>query len=73
MGGVEGGSPPSHYAAAVVRNTALFVVGAFLLVVEIEFRHDARVWVIVLALVLMGIVTVDQVLEWFRHRSVPHP
>lgn len=50
---------------------ASFFVGALILFVEIEVRKGTRIWVVGLALVLMGIVTLEQVVEWLevRHRS----
>lgn len=45
----------------------MFVVGASILFIEIEFRHPSRLWVIALALVMMGLVSLDQVLDYARH------
>lgn len=60
------------HVVSTIRNFALFVVGAVLLVIEIELRpNDTRVWVVALSLVMMGIVTVDQVVTWVRERTPP--
>ena len=48
-----------------VRNIVLLVLGAVILFIEIEFQDPSRVWVIALALVFMGVVTVDQALSWW--------
>lgn len=46
-----------------------FIVGAIILILELEFRPDARIGVVVLCLVLMGVVTVDQVIDWYKRGS----
>jgi hypothetical protein len=48
------------------RNISLFLIGAVILVLEIEWHEHTRGWVIALSLLLMGIVTVDQVRKWFE-------
>lgn len=59
-----------HYGGAV-RRAALFVIGAAILWGELE-THDqypARPVVVVLALVLMGVVSLDQLYRWFAGRT----
>ena len=47
------------------RRIGLFIVGATLLLLELEWRADDTRWIIVgLALLLMGAVTIDQLREW---------
>lgn len=53
------------------RRAALFVIGALVLLAELFTGDDepARPAVIVLALVLMGVVTLDQVRSWLGGRT----
>ena len=58
------------------RRLAMFVVGATILILELEWHDSVRVYVIVLALILMGIVTFEQVREYLQTRAtevVPGP
>lgn len=64
-----GGMDEPHHLNALWFRVACFLVGAAILIIEIELRHGTRLWVVGLALVLMGIVTVEQVLDWLKERQ----
>lgn len=49
----------------------MFLVGATILILETEFRAVSRAWVIGLALVLMGLVTLEQVMAFVHRRHLP--
>ena len=52
------------------RRLLMFLVGATILILELEWHDHVRFYVIGLALVLMGIVTFEQAREYFT-RSGP--
>ncbi len=54
-----------------VRNIVLLVIGAVILVLEIEFHDEARLWVILLSLTMMGLVTFDQAVHWLGMGNSP--
>lgn len=56
---------------AAWRRSAAFVIGALILLFELEWRSETRWGVVALAAVLMGIVGVDQLLAWGLVK-IPH-
>ena len=52
----------------MIRNAALFVIGAAILLAELYPADLTRPLVVVLALVLMGVVTFDSVKTWMGGR-----
>lgn len=67
------GTPPGQHQShnnSLWFRLASFLVGAAILIIEIEVRKGTRIWVVGLSLVLMGIVTIEQVIDWAdaRHK-----
>ncbi len=56
--------------AELLRRVVLFILGAAILVGELWANDDIRWLVVALALVLMGVTTLDQVQSWLAGR---HP